>query len=478
MGILKEYFKGIANIRKKWDLKTKNSNKFLTSVLFVPIVICIIFFAISIFIGFVVGRILIRDFIMDVFFLLVSILTVVVFIRGKFIVFGYLLIGILGTISLICFYLWGILHYIGIIFGVLFLSLCFYLLKKEWSIRVALIYLVSVPVIGILESLKIIKYLSDWSPEVFIYDTLIISICFVLISHVIWIYHTHSENQVSKIHKLVDDLKFKNEVLNKRVLKQTVKLMQSNLKLDESKATLSSAYHYLNKSEKERFSQMNKLALIAMGIGKKVHNIRSPLMCLLNEISNLRISSKMKTHLAVSFKDITNELDSIREELTEKTNTTSSSLGAIFTNVVEILSWKFNSYNVPIPNLNERELKITGDMTKLKHVLTNVLDNALEAVKGKENPQIMVKAISRGDGINISITDNGEGVTDKNQKKLFTEFFTTRENGCGLGLYISKKYIEETWGGKITYARESGLTVFSVSIPNAESKGQRDLKLN
>jgi signal transduction histidine kinase len=71
----------------------------------------------------------------------------------------------------------------------------------------------------------------------------------------------------------------------------------------------------------------------------------------------------------------------------------------------------------------------------------------------------------RSDKVTVSISDNGTGIPEELQKKMFTPNFTTKSSGMGLGLSIVKRYVENA-NGKIWFesVADQG-TVFYVEIP-------------
>ena len=74
----------------------------------------------------------------------------------------------------------------------------------------------------------------------------------------------------------------------------------------------------------------------------------------------------------------------------------------------------------------------------------------------------------RGDRINLSIEDNGQGISEETKKKLYTPFFTTKPigEGTGLGLSITKSIIEQKHNGTIGMdSRPGEYTRFTISIP-------------
>jgi len=110
----------------------------------------------------------------------------------------------------------------------------------------------------------------------------------------------------------------------------------------------------------------------------------------------------------------------------------------------------------------------------LSRAVLNVMNNACYAVWNKSQtagadyqPTIEVK-VAGGDGVTITIADNGEGMSDEVKQRLFDNFFTTKPigQGTGLGMGITRDIIENKHGGKLTFESEQGKgTTFTLSIP-------------
>jgi signal transduction histidine kinase len=113
--------------------------------------------------------------------------------------------------------------------------------------------------------------------------------------------------------------------------------------------------------------------------------------------------------------------------------------------------------------------QILADTAKLKEALLNLLFNACEA--SEDGPaSICIReelGVEKGLGrvANIRVTDNGSGIPESIQEKLFQPFFTTKEMGTGLGLSITTEIIE-AHGGLISFtSREGAGSTFSISLP-------------
>jgi PAS domain S-box-containing protein len=122
-------------------------------------------------------------------------------------------------------------------------------------------------------------------------------------------------------------------------------------------------------------------------------------------------------------------------------------------------------------NVDKSLPKVFGDPYNLSQVFINILINASDALDGKSDGQIRIETElldhDSSRHVQVTISDNGCGISEENLERMFSPFFTTKdtEKGTGLGLSISNKIIEEH-GGKITVTSKlnKGTTV-SVSIP-------------
>jgi len=107
--------------------------------------------------------------------------------------------------------------------------------------------------------------------------------------------------------------------------------------------------------------------------------------------------------------------------------------------------------------------KIKGNMVQLQEVFFNFIDNAYDAIVERKvtlnepgyRGRITVSVKPKSDHLlEIVIEDNGMGIRDQNNKKVFTPFFTTKTSsrrGTGLGLYVIEKIITEAHKGKISF---------------------------
>jgi len=119
--------------------------------------------------------------------------------------------------------------------------------------------------------------------------------------------------------------------------------------------------------------------------------------------------------------------------------------------------------------------RLAGDPEQLRRVVINLLSNAIDAVEAAriERPEIRVSMGENlaGTEIWLRISDNGLGMDDETRARIFDPFFTSREEGTGLGLALCRKIVDEH-GGRIEVDSEPGEgTEFVISLPKSLPKG-------
>ncbi len=93
-------------------------------------------------------------------------------------------------------------------------------------------------------------------------------------------------------------------------------------------------------------------------------------------------------------------------------------------------------------SVEPRSLELTADPDLMEQVMINLLLNAIHAVTGRKNPNINLEAGLGTEGaIIITVEDNGVGIVEEALEKIFIPFFTTKENGSGIGLSLSRRIV-------------------------------------
>jgi C4-dicarboxylate-specific signal transduction histidine kinase len=110
--------------------------------------------------------------------------------------------------------------------------------------------------------------------------------------------------------------------------------------------------------------------------------------------------------------------------------------------------------------------KVRADQNQIVQVVTNLIQNALDAVSGRPNASVVVRvAPAQGARVRVSVHDNGPGIAPKIRERLFVPYATTKPHGTGLGLAIAQRLIVEH-EGEIGY-RDDGGAEFWFELPLA-----------
>ncbi len=107
-----------------------------------------------------------------------------------------------------------------------------------------------------------------------------------------------------------------------------------------------------------------------------------------------------------------------------------------------------------------------GYPNEFRQVALNLIHNALNAITARNVPQgnITIRIEPLGDGVNVTIADNGGGIKEADMERIFDPYFTTREGGSGIGLYMSKIIIEHHMQGRLDVSNEKEGAAFRIML--------------
>jgi len=109
--------------------------------------------------------------------------------------------------------------------------------------------------------------------------------------------------------------------------------------------------------------------------------------------------------------------------------------------------------------------KITADRVQLQQVFMNLIINAIEAMKDTAGELTIKTELGQGGQLLISVSDTGEGLPDEKTDQIFNAFFTTKPQGSGMGLAISRSIVE-SHGGRLWASANNGPgATFQLTLP-------------
>jgi len=262
--------------------------------------------------------------------------------------------------------------------------------------------------------------------------------------------------------------------LEQRVEERTISLLQTNQKLKlevETRKQIETALHNAKQEADEANAAKSRF------LANMSHELRTPLNAIIGYsemlqedacdqgmndfVADLQKIDSAGKHLLALINDILDlsKIEAGKMELLPETFKMATLLGNIFNTVQPLMDRKNNTFK---PDLTNNLGESHNDPIKVKQILFNLLSNA---AKFTENGciQLIVQRIEKDaqEWFRFTLVDNGIGMTDEQQQKLFTPFTqadvsTTRKyGGTGLGLTITKKFIE-LMGGTIEVQSEFG----------------------
>ncbi len=120
--------------------------------------------------------------------------------------------------------------------------------------------------------------------------------------------------------------------------------------------------------------------------------------------------------------------------------------------------------------------RVRGRFSELVQVLVNLVHNALDAVQARAYAESRVEirgSVDEHDHAVITVEDNGIGIPEVDHARIFEPFYTTKELGTGMGLFVSRGIIERH-GGRLEVESAPGLTRFRVLLPGLRGSNGRD----
>ncbi len=213
------------------------------------------------------------------------------------------------------------------------------------------------------------------------------------------------------------------------------------------------------------YEKLNVVGQLAAGIA---HEIKNPLTSLKGFIQLMKTGRELNhSYLAIMEEEI-RRMEAVSKELMlmtkpHKSDFKSFDLNNLIDHAITLLMAEAAKKCVEITKKTTLEDGMfLCDGNKIKQVLINLLMNAIEAM---EMPGEITIEIAKTDrNVTISIADTGKGIPAGDLDKIGKPFFTTKENGNGLGLMICYKIIEEH-EGKITVQSSSEGTRFTIHLP-------------
>jgi len=213
---------------------------------------------------------------------------------------------------------------------------------------------------------------------------------------------------------------------------------------------------------KEKVTQSEHLAALGQLVAEITHEIKNPLMMIggfarqLFQPADEETKVKKLTIIIEQVERLEKLLADLREIYMPKAPTIEVvNIKRVLERVYSLVKDECAKKNIRTEVIiDEKAFLVSWDSSKLEQVFLNVIKNSIEAMGTGGNLSIQGKL--SGDKVEISIDDDGCGIPKEHMDKILDCFFTTKSYGTGLGLCISKKFIDEYDGSSLSVKSEEG----------------------
>ena len=201
--------------------------------------------------------------------------------------------------------------------------------------------------------------------------------------------------------------------------------------------------------QKELLIHQSRLASMGEMLGNIAHQWRQPLSRLGYILMNIESKDKVQCHTQ-KLKEASNQLEFMSQTIDDFRDFYKPDKEKEIFNLLEetqkvlvLLDFK----EIEIVVVAKEEVSILNHKNAYKQVLLNLLTNAKDILKNRAVPfpKIIIKIEKNA----ITVSDNAGGVKLENIQRIFEPYFSTKPQGLGIGLYMSKVIVEKNMGGKM-----------------------------
>lgn len=138
-------------------------------------------------------------------------------------------------------------------------------------------------------------------------------------------------------------------------------------------------------------------------------------------------------------------------------------INTLFEDCLRIMNPILKAENIELVNEINSSRSILIDKNQMEQVIINLITNSIYALKDREEKRMFLSSYTEDNRFFIIISDNGKGIDPEIREKVFLPFFTTRKDGAGIGLTLSKNIIE-AHGGYLSYQTQNDKTDFVICL--------------
>jgi signal transduction histidine kinase len=278
-----------------------------------------------------------------------------------------------------------------------------------------------------------------------------------------------------------EEIKTKNEELltvNDRLIKINEELYNKNAIIENQNAELEATILQLKETQAAllQSEKLASLGVLAAGVAHEINNPLNYIMGAYVGLENINAEKSFEENADIipvllnSLKAGVERASNIVTGLNQFSRNTKSheeecDLHAIIDNCIVLLHNQIKHRIVIEKQYYSSHINLRGNVGDLHQVFLNIINNAIQAIR--EKGEIIIKSIIANQKVQITINDNGEGISPENLNKITDPFFTTKDPGKGTGLGLSITYnIIKNHNGTLEFQSEIGKgTTVTIKLP-------------
>ena len=169
---------------------------------------------------------------------------------------------------------------------------------------------------------------------------------------------------------------------------------------------------------------------------------------------------------------MSNTINDFRDFFQSNKKTNDFEIKTICEKTYALFESSFSHANILFTIKSTGNTKIHSYENEFSQVVFNILNNAKQQLLKEDiqKPSIFLTIEEKQQYISIEIEDNAKGIKEENLNKIFEPYFSTKDNGMGLGLYMSKVIIEDHMKAKLGVKNSKNGAVFMITLPKKAPK--------
>lgn len=234
----------------------------------------------------------------------------------------------------------------------------------------------------------------------------------------------------------------------------------------------------LEKQMKESLIRKDKMESLGLLLANLVHEIRNPIASIKTFVEALpryyddpKFRDEMLKHVPAEIDRLTRLVDDVLEYSRPRSAVRRKCyLYRVLNDVLTLVrrgAGEGLKFKLHIPE----DIWVWADESQLKQVFINVLMNAVEALAGKAG-LVKITATRRKNRVMVEVRDNGPGISPEHLSRVFDPFFTAKENGTGLGLFVTYQLVKENSGDISISSRVGEGTTVRIEFPREDYHGK------